>query len=501
VDLMGDGPWLARRAARTPDREALRFAGRSFSYAELAREARRVAAALRRAGVSDSDVVAVAVAPEPAALALLHAVAACRALLLPLNLRLTPSELAFQLRDSGARWLVVAGGSAAEATARAALRDAPGAAVLDLRELTRSEPVSDAIDGGEKFDPERPFALLYTSGTSGRPKGAVLSYASFAASALGSAALVGVRPRDLWLACLPIFHVGGLSIATRSVLAGTSVLLHTRFDPEALSRDLDTQPVTLVSLVPTMLARLLEVRGHRPAPPGLRAVLLGGGPAAPELLARARRAGWPVAPTYGLTEAASQVATRPPGDDAPPLAGRLRPLEGTRVRVVDDGGRPVPTGEVGEILVSGPTVMLGYWKRPAETAATLRGGWLHTGDLGRLDAEGLLEVVDRRADLIVSGGENVYPAEVEAVLAGHADVADVAVVGVPDADYGARPVASWVARPDGPLARLSEAEAEAALRAFCRERLAGYKVPVRFQRVDVLPRNATGKLLRRALRP
>jgi O-succinylbenzoic acid--CoA ligase len=278
------------------------------------------------------------------------------------------------------------------------------------------------------------------------------------------------------------------------------VLLHARFDPEAVNRDLDGEGVTLVSMVSAMLARVLDVRGDKPPPPRLRAVLLGGGPTPPALIERARKAGIPVAPTYGLTEATSQVATRPPGEVGEPLDGRLQPLPGTRLKVVDGRDEPVGPGVVGEVCVRGPTVMAGYWRRPEETARTLRGGWLHTGDLGALDADGRLRIVDRRSDLIVSGGENVYPAEVEAVLAQHAGVAEAAVVGESDAEFGCRPVAYFVARPDGPLACATASEVAGQLRDLCRDRLAGFKIPVRFKRVDALPRTATGKLRREALR-
>ncbi len=345
--------------------------------------------------------------------------------------------------------------------------------------------------------------LLYTSGTTGRPKGALLSHAALAASADASARHLcashlgvsernlGVSARERWLACLPLFHVGGLSILLRSARHRHPVVLHEQFDPDAVSRSLDGDAITHLSLVPTMLARLLEARGAKPAPETLEAVLLGGGPAAPALLERALALGLPLAPTYGLTEAASQVATLPPGAGTPGRDGLL-PLPNTEVRIVGASGEALPAGEVGEITVHGPTLMSGYLGRPEETDRALRDGWLHTGDLGRLDATGRLFVLDRRSDLVVSGGENVYPAEVEAVLAQHSDVAEAGVAGAPDPEFGERPVAFVVpspsARPDpDQLAR------------FCRERLAGYKVPVRFVFTAELPRNASGKLQRHRL--
>jgi o-succinylbenzoate---CoA ligase len=294
-----------------------------------------------------------------------------------------------------------------------------------------------------------------------------------------------------WLACMPLFHVGGLSILTRSLRFGGPVRLLPRFDAQEVSDQLDGGDVAGVSLVPTMLSRLLAWRGPRAAPPGLRALLLGGAAAAPELLARARAAGYPVCPTYGLTEACSQVATA-----APPAAGSatvlpMRPLDGTQLRIVRDGCDVAP-GTPGEILVRGATVMQGYLHDREATARTLRDGWLHTGDIGCLDGDGGLRVLDRRDDLIVCGGENVYPAEIEAVLLEHPLVADAGVAAVPDADLGARVVA-WVVAAAGTALDVE------ALRSHCRRRLAGFKQPREFRCVEVLPRNAAGKLLRRRL--
>jgi O-succinylbenzoic acid--CoA ligase len=334
--------------------------------------------------------------------------------------------------------------------------------------------------------------VVYTSGTTGAPKGAQLSHGAFLWSAIGSAFHLGNAPGDHWLACLPLQHVGGLAILHRAALTGAEVTVHERFDPERVAAELDWGDITLVSLVANMLERVLDARGARPAPPRLRAVLLGGGPAPAPLLRRARRLGFPIATTYGLTEATSQVATLPlerarAGGDA---VGR--PLFCTELRIVSPEGVTLPAGEPGEIAVRGPTLMTGYLGRPEETARALRGGWLHTGDVGVVDASGDLRVLDRRTDLIVTGGENVYPAEVEAALREHPSVVDAAVAGESDAAFGAR-VSAWVVVRPG--SRLSHAE----LSSFCRERIAGYKVPRALYLVPSLPRTDSGKLLRRAL--
>jgi O-succinylbenzoic acid--CoA ligase len=250
--------------------------------------------------------------------------------------------------------------------------------------------------------------------------------------------------------------------------------------------------VTIVSAVSAMLARMFDERGARPYPSALRCVLLGGGPAPLPLLEACANRSVPVAQTYGLTEATSQVATLVPADALRKLGSAGKPLLPTELRVERDGARAGP-GQVGEILVRGPTVMQGYINRPDATAQALAGGWLHTGDLGCLDEEGYLYVASRRDDLIVSGGENVYPAEVEAVLLAHSAVEEAAVLGVPDRRWGQAPVA-FVKLCAG--AALSEDD----VIAFCRARLAGYKTPKQVRFVDALPRNAGGKVLRKQLR-
>jgi O-succinylbenzoic acid--CoA ligase len=277
----------------------------------------------------------------------------------------------------------------------------------------------------------------------------------------------------------------------RSVLFGGPVRLQSRFDAAAVSDALDGGDIAAISLVPTMLSRLLAHRGELAEPPGLEVLLLGGAAAAPELVTRALARGYPVCPTYGLTEATSQVATAAPPGAGASESSPMRPVLGTQVRIVADG-RDVPTGDAGEIVVRGATVMRGYLYDDEATARALRDGWLHTGDIGFLDAAGGLHVLDRRDDLVVSGGENVYPAEIEAALLEHPAVEDAGVTGVPDADLGARVVA-WVVIKPGCSASVE------ALQSHCRATLAGFKQPREFRFVAALPRNAAGKLQRRRL--
>ncbi|MCG8589975.1 MAG: o-succinylbenzoate--CoA ligase [Proteobacteria bacterium] len=477
--------WLSSRARREPAAPALEWEGERLSFGELDRRVGECVAQLRAAGLGAGDRLALLRDNDATFAVAVHAAARVGATLLPLNTRLAPDELRFQLRDSRARFLWF--GSGERARQARALSELP-IGLLD-EGLNRVTPAPErALDAGPEV-----LLLLYTSGTTGTPKGALLSAASLAASASASTAHLGEASGRRWLACLPLFHIGGLAILYRSVLQGGAVVLHSRFDPARVNRALDADDVSGLSLVPTMLARLLAERGDAPAPASLRCVLLGGAGASRDLVERGSKSGFPVCPTYGLTEAASQVATFPPGE-AQRLPGEgLAVLPGNEIRVVDAAGSACPAGVAGEIWVRGPTLFSGYWGRPEETARALVDGWLRTGDVGQLGADGWLTVLDRRSDLIVSGGENVYPAEVEAVLVAHPDVADAAVVGVADDEFGQRPVAHVALEPGAPR------DAGALLR-FCGERLARYKLPDRVEWHRELPRNASGKLLRRRLR-
>jgi O-succinylbenzoic acid--CoA ligase len=478
-------PWLARRAERTPDATALVVDGVMLRFAELAARADAMAAAIAAEGVAPGTRVAALLENELPLVTAFHAVDRLGAVWLPLNTRHTPAELGFVLNDAEAGLLLFD-------TANRELAESAAAARPGLR--THRVDTLDATSGAHAPpvatpDPDAPLAILYTSGTTGRPKGAALSRANFAASAQASSKHLDSGPADSWLACMPLFHVGGLSILVRSVVDGACVVLLPRFEAAAVSKALDMYEPRFVSFTATMLQRVLDVRGDCPAPEGLRCVLLGGGPAPTPLVAHARRQGFFVRKTYGLTEACSQVATQ--RADAAPGDG-VMPLPGVELKILDDSGTPVAARGEGEICVRGPNVMRGYVNAPAATRETLREGWLRTGDIGFLDEGGALHMLDRRNDLIVSGGENVYPAEIEAVLLEHPAVSEVGVAGIDDPEFGRRPVAWWIAAE-------GSAVSDSALARHCRARLAGYKVPVAFPRCETLPRDVNGKLLRREL--
>ncbi len=472
--------WLTRAASAHPARIALETPDGSCSYAELHAAALLGAGELRARGAHTGERVAIALPPGLAFAQALHACLLLGAVAVPVDLRLAPAERA---RIAGGATVLVeeslpappSTGAGGPVLARNDVRDggplpAPGDPV---DEETR-EGAEEARDGSEvvRHDLDAVAAVIHTSGTTSAPRPVELTYGNFLWSALGSAVALGLDPRERWLCTLPVSHVGGLSILVRSTIYATTAIVHERFHTDRVLDALHARDITLVSLVATTLARLLDAGLARP--PALRCALTGGGPVPEALLTRARDAGVPVSLTYGLTEACSQVTTTPVAMTGRRGATAGPPLFCTRVRIAGDG----------EILIAGPTVA---------SAGADRDGWLHTGDLGTLDEQNRLTVTGRKADTIVSGGENVAPAEVEAVLEAHPDVLEAAVLGRPDKRWGEAVTAIVLARPG----RTLDGD---ALRAHCARLLASYKVPKHVTLTsEPLPRTPSGKLLRREL--
>jgi o-succinylbenzoate---CoA ligase len=432
--------WIHLAAGKHPDRIAVEGPERKLSYAELSRAAVGAAGALHRLGVRGGDRVALALPGVDDFAVALHGCVLAGAAVVPLDRRLTEAERSARL-------------AGASVVLSEPLAPAPSA--------WPSEPLAPAPSAWPQSSAGDPVvAVMHTSGTTAAPKAVVLSYRNWLASALGSAVALGLDPAESWLCPMPLSHVGGLSIPIRSSIYATTAVVHGRFDTEAVLTELmdGSRRLTLVSLVPTMLSRLLDA--GLSDPPALRWALLGGGPIPATLLERARAAGVPVAPTYGMTETCSQIATFG------------WPLPGAEIRTSAD-----------DVIVRGPMVSAG---------ALSDDGWLHTGDLGLIDDRGRLVITGRKADTIVTGGENVAPPEIEDVLLTHPAVVDAAVHGRPDPEWGEAVIATVVAR-DGTVVEAEE------LRVFCAARLAAFKVPKAFEFAPALPRSETGKLLRREL--
>jgi o-succinylbenzoate---CoA ligase len=444
--------WLVRAAAARPERTALYAPEGGCSYTQLLARAVAGAADLAALGVGVGDRVAIAL---PASLDFAYALHACMllgAVAVPIDLRLSAPE----------RKTIAAGSTV--------LIDAP------LSPLWNEQTLGDGLAQGlaveARHDLDATAVVIHTSGTSSAPKPVELTYGNLLWSALGSATALGLDADERWLCALPLSHVGGLSILVRSAIYATTAVVHERFETDRVMRALRDERITLVSLVATTLARLLDAGLEHP--PALRCALTGGGPVPPALVARATNAGVPVSMTYGLTESCSQATTTPLAAIAQGEHGAGPPLFCTRARTDADG----------EILLQGPTLAPG---------ALAEDGWLHTGDLGSFDARGGLWITGRKADTIVSGGENVAPSEVEAVLESHADVLEAAVLARPDEQWGEAVTAIVVARP-------GRAPDTSELRAHCAAKLAPFKVPKQIElRIEPLPRTRSGKLLRREL--
>jgi fatty-acyl-CoA synthase len=492
----GIGAWVARRAARSPDAVALVDGptGARTSYAELDERVGARAGRLAGLGVGHGDRVALLGENSPAYLEWLFAAARLGAITVPVNMRLAAPEVAYVLGDSGARVLVRSTTFAPLADAACAASSVPPVLVA-LGEAPdgpgRREPEPAAGRGGEAC------VVMYTSGTTGAPKGAVLTHDNMLWNAVNMlSAGPGIASTDVTIAAAPLFHIGALGLSALPLLyAGGTVVVVPSFDPAGFLDLMATHAVTTQFLVPAMWAALTRVPGlDDRAFPALRFAISGGAPCPITVIERFLALGWTFTEGFGMTELSPSALFLDAADVVSHAGSVGRPFMHVDARLVDEAGADVGVGEVGELVLRGPTVFAGYWNRPAETAEALRGGWFHSGDLGVGDAQGFVTLVDRKKDMIITGGENVYPVEVEQVLHRHPGIADVAVVGVGDPQWGESVVAVVV--PADPAAPPAADE----VIAFARERIAGFKAPRRIEIVEELPRNATGKLLKRVLR-
>ncbi len=494
--------FLTLAAQSHPERLALLDGNERLTYAELNHAVGQLAARLFTHGIQRGQRVAVLLDRSRDAVQLVHALVRIGTSLVPLNTRLTADEMDYQVENAACDWILRTTPSPLGGRLGRGLE-----ASTHVDDLPRTALAPNLV-GTLELDAE--FGILFTSGTTGKPKGARLLWKNIFASAKASAKRLGTYPDDRWLLTLPLYHIGGLSILLRSALYGTAVVLPNftddQFDLAQLQQRMHKTETTLISLVPTMLHRLLEQNSFFPE--SLRLILLGGAAASSQLIERAFAQNLPVATTYGLTECASQVATATPDEARRKPTSVGKPLPGVRVEIRDDEGQALPSGEIGNVYVAGDVVMSGYLHQAQVHE------WFDTGDLGYLDADGDLFIIQRRSDLIVSGGENVYPAEVEAVLIQHPAVESACVVGIPDEQWGQRVAAAIVVRRtsfDGTMPNdeqnaprstniqndgATHSHLEEEIIAFCRQHLAGYKIPRKIGILDALPQTASGKIKR-----
>ncbi|MFB9932163.1 long-chain fatty acid--CoA ligase [Amycolatopsis halotolerans] len=480
--------WIARRGTVTPEAVALVAAetGERITYAELEQRVARRAAALRELGVRKGDRVALLGLNSTGYLETLFAVAWLGAITLPINFRLAAAEVEYLLED--ARPVVVVHDDTFAALAQEA---SGGRALVNNSELGTTE---------DRVEPEPTGAddvavLMYTSGTTGRPKGAMLTHGNLEANAINVLTSgEGLLPSDITLTVAPLFHIGGLALFTLPLLyAGGTVVVAGKFDPQQTLALIQREQVTVHFMVPAMWAAMTQVPDFDSYDLSrLRYLLCGGAPCPLPVIEFYEGKGLTFVEGFGMTELSPAALVLESAFVRSHAGSVGRPFLHVEARIVDERDDDVPTGTVGELVLRGPNVFAGYWGLPEASAETMRGGWFHSGDLARCDADGFVTLVDRKKDMIISGGENVYPIEVEQVLHRHPGIADVAVIGAPDPQWGETVIAVVVPADDS-------LDGDAVI-AYCRERIAAFKCPRRVEVVAELPRNATGKLLKRELR-
>ncbi|WP_370452971.1 o-succinylbenzoate--CoA ligase [Sporosarcina sp. BI001-red] len=471
--------WLLKRAALTPHAPALSFQGRTWSYLHLKEDALDRAGKLRSLGLESGSRIALLGGTSAEMAILIHGCLLAGIEMVMVNSRLSSEEIEYQLIDSETQLLVYEKAFRTKAEQQVCRN-------MVYDEFLQLEGESLQLE--QMWEEDRTLTIMYTSGTTGFPKGVRQTAENHTSSALSAVLNSGLHDGDAWLHMMPLFHISGFSILARAVLYGSEVRLFDKFDAVRAAEEITNGRVSGMSVVAVTLERLLTVIENDgiSVPPKFRTLLAGGGPVPISYLKRAEQCGLPVLQTYGMTETSSQTATLSAEDALRKPGSAGKPLFFTDIQI-DGADEPF---EKGEILIKGPHVTKGYIGKHTATQA-LQNGWLHSGDIGYFDDEGFLFVADRRSDLIISGGENIYPAEIEAVLVEHPQVLEAGVCAMPSDKWGAVPAAFVVTR--------STVEEE-TLREFCQIRLASYKVPKTFHFVDELPRNASNKLMRKELR-
>jgi len=502
--LVGDVP--RGNARRWPTKTAVVSGSARLTWAAVDERANRLATHLLGRGLRQGDRVAVCARNTAEWPEVAFGLAKAGLVAVPVNIRLSAPEIAHILADSGTRGGIVH-------TDQAALAGEPFSVLEHVLQIGGSEAgldYEDALATGIAADPTpttlRPDDvqfILYTSGTTGRPKGVVQSHRAMLAQAVDTAIVTEARHDDVTLGTTPSFTAGGMIRTVAALYLGQTLVLHARFDPEAVVEEIERSRVTMTTFIPTMLVRTLRVLEAVPRDlSSLRRISYGSAPVPPGLAQEAMaRLGCDLQQRYGLTEAGGQATILTPQEHRRAVAGEEwlltscgRETPFAEIRIVDEAGNPLPPGEVGEIVIRSDAVALGYWNRPEAAAETFRPGGLWSGDLGRLDERGYLYIAGRKTDMVISGGFNVYPAEIERVIAEHPGVELVTVVGVPDPEWGETPVAVVVPRGE------PSPDLEEQLRVLCRGNLAGYKQPRRFAFRSELPLGPAGKILKREVR-
>ena len=487
----GLGSWPTRRARMTPDRTAVAHGERDWTYADLSGRVNRLANVLRAKDIKPGDRVAYLGPNHPTYLETLFAAGALGAIFVPVNFRLTAPEIEYILTDSGAALLVH---NPAQGAALAEVSVTHQRIQTDTDyETLLSDASPDSAD--EPVDLSDPALIIYTSGSTGRPKGAVLTHGNLTWNCYNVLVESDLAGDEITLITAPLFHAAALGMTCLpTLLKGGTVVLHGAFDPNAVFDEIERRKVTFMFGVPTMYQTLADhPRFNKVDVTSVRNLSCGGSPVPPDLIRRYLDRGLIFVQGYGMTEASPGVLYSDRAHVTTKVGSAGVPSFFTDARVVRPDRSDVEVGEKGEVIVSGPNVMPGYWQRPEDTDRAIRDGWFHSGDVATVDEDGYVYIVDRIKDMIISGGENIYPAEVESALYEHPAVSLCAIIGFPDRKWGEVGKALVLLRED---ARATEAE----LITFLRERLAGYKVPKYLEFVTELPVTGSGKILKGRLR-
>jgi len=501
VEVVNLSNFLIESAARRPEHPAIRFLERTITYEELSRQVDRLSHGLVHAGLRPGDVCVLMVPNSIEWIVVYYALAKVGAVVVPVNFLYRTGELEHIFKDSGARALI----------GHKDYLDQPRRVMEHLPKMNLR--IAQGVSSGQGFIPleelfadegtfhpyptrdDDAWAIIYTSGTTGSPKGAMLTHYNLASNAMTVANMRSTKPNDVVFGVLPFYHIfGQTSVLNASIYLGLTIRVWSTFNVEELFSSIEEEKSSILIAVPTIFNRLSELAEVcRPRRSGLRFCVSGGASLPVEVLRRFEdRFGSTIYEGYGLTECSPVCVENPFGRETRPGSIGI-PIPGFQARVVNDRDEDVPLGAVGELIVLGPGVMKGYLNQPEATAETLRGGWLHTGDLARMDKDGYIYIVDRKKEMIIRGGYNVYPREIEEILYTHPDVVEAAVVGIPHPDLGEE-VAAMIVLRKGASATSEE------LRQFVKERVAPYKYPRRIELVKELPKGHTGKILKRGLR-
>jgi len=500
--ILNLGAFLAKRAELEPDKLALVYGDTRLTFGELNEGACRTAHSFMNMGVEEGDRVAILAQNCIEYFYTFFGAAKIGAIVVPVNWRLAPPEIQFILENSGARTIVfgpeyseLVAGLRGHASVENCIYAGPGDAPEFARSMAALQEKARSHEPAWSGDGDDTVVIMYTSGTTGKPKGTMLTHANFFWASVTFRTVVQQEGEvERTLVVLPLFHIAGMFSMPTFVHWGQPVYLMKGFDPKVIFETIQREKITGFGAVPAILSFMrLVPNWHEYDLSSLRVILVFAAPVPVPLIHEYAQHDVVVRQLYGLTECTGPATVIGP-EEAVKRAGSCgKPFFHTEVRVVNDNGEEVPPGEMGEVIIRGGHVMKGYWQNPDATAETLRDGWLHTGDVAYRDEDGFIYIADRKKDMIISGGENIYPAEIESVIFGHPKVADVGVIGMPDEKWGESVVAIVVPKQ-------GEEVDEKEIIEYCKGRIAKFKLPKKVIFTDSLPRNPAGKILKRVLR-